>query len=164
MKLLAIVLCSVVLLGGCDISFNNSTPKVMASDPGTPQQQQQVLDTAVVFLELLDAGKADRTWPAVSPVLQAKTSELVWVNGLKALRLGLGTLHKREPAAIGFTEQMPDAPAGKYALIEFASTFSTTTVREKVGFRNDDQQWRVVGYFFNKSVTFGGDQQKASQP
>ena len=87
MKLLAIVLCSVVLLGGCDISFNNSTPKVMASDPGTPQQQQQVLDTAVVFLELLDAGKADRTWPAVSPVLQAKTSELVWVNGLKALRL-----------------------------------------------------------------------------
>ena len=76
----------------------------------------------------------------------------------------MGALQKREPAAIGFNEQMPDAPAGKYALIEFASTFSTTTVREKVVFRNDDQQWRVVGYFFNKSVTFGGDQQKASQP
>ena len=80
------------------------------------------------------------------------------------MRFGLGALQKREPAAIGFIEQMPDAPAGKYALIEFASTFSTTTVLEKVVFRNDDQQWRVVWYFFNKSVTFGGDQQKASQP
>lgn len=164
MKLLAIVLCSIVLLGGCDISFNKSTPKVMASDPGTPQQQQQVFDAALVFLELLDAGKAEMTWPVVSPVLQAKTSERVWVNGLKALRLGLGVLQKREPAAIGFIEQMPDAPAGKYALIEFASTFSTTTVKEKVVFRNDDQHWRVVGYFFNKSVTFGGDKQKAPQP
>ncbi|MBE8589527.1 DUF4019 domain-containing protein [Pseudomonas sp. MAFF 301449] len=161
MKLLAVMVFSLALLSGCDISFNNNTPKVIANDFGTPQQQQHVFDTAVGFLTLLDSGKAELTWPAVSPVLQAKTSALMWASSLKGLRLGLGSFQKREPVAIGFIDQMPDAPAGNYAVIEFASTFSTTTVQEKVIVRDDDKHWGIVGYFVNKRVVFGEDARKA---
>lgn len=101
------------------------------------------------------------TWSVVSPTFQAKIPEPVWVNGLKALRIGLGSFNKREPLGFGFTDQMPDAPAGHYAVIEFASTFATTSVKEKVILRDDDERWGVVGYFVHKSVTFGGDDKKA---
>lgn len=161
MKLFAVVLLSAALLSGCDVSFNKGTPKVTASDPGTQLQQQQIFDAALAFLVLLDAGKADMTWSVVSPTFQAKIPEPVWVNGLKALRIGLGSFNKREPLGFGFTDQMPDAPAGHYAVIEFASTFATTSVKEKVILRDDDERWGVVGYFVHKSVTFGGDDQKA---
>lgn len=141
MKSLAVMVFILTMLGGCDVSFNNNTPNVTATDPGTPQQQQRVFDTAVGFLGLLDAGTAEMTWPAVSPVLQAKTSKLMWASSLKGLRLGLGSFQRREPIAIGFIDQLPDAPAGNYAVIEFSSMFSTTSVQEKVIMRDDDKHW-----------------------
>lgn len=161
MKLHTAVLLTAALLGGCDVSFNKPAPKVIASDPGTPQQQQQVFDTAISFLGLLDAGEPAKTWSAASSVMQAKTSELAWVAGLKTLRVGLGSFQTRQPETVGFIVDLPDAPAGRYAVIEFASTFATTTVKEKVIFRDDDTRWGVVGYFVHKSVSFGGDGAKA---
>ncbi|QHF44981.1 hypothetical protein PspS35_14765 [Pseudomonas sp. S35] len=161
MKRFAVLWCSLALLSGCDISFNQNTPKVTATDPGTPQQQQQVFDTARAFLALLDAGTAQMTWPAVSPVLQAKTSQQVWVTSLKGLRLGLGSFQKREPVALGFIDQLPDAPAGNYAVIEFASTFAMTTVQEKVILRDDDKHWGIAGYFVHKRVDFADQDKKA---
>lgn len=43
--------------------------------------------------------------------------------------------------AIGFIDQMPGAPAENDAVIEFASTFATTTVQEKVIVRDDEKHW-----------------------
>lgn len=162
MKSIAVMVFILAMLGGCDVSVNNNTtPNVTATDPGTPQQQQRVFDTAVGFLGLLDAGTAEMTWPAVSPVLQAKTSKLMWASSLKGLRLGLGSFQRREPIAIGFIDQLPDAPAGNYAVIEFASIFSTTSVQEKVIMRDDDKHWGIVGYFVHKSIVFGDGTKKS---
>ncbi len=48
MKSIAVMVFILTMLGGCDVSFNNNTtPNVTATDPGTPQQQQNVFDTAV---------------------------------------------------------------------------------------------------------------------
>ncbi|OPA86141.1 hypothetical protein BFW87_25680 [Pseudomonas fluorescens] len=160
MKQFTVLLFCVVLLTGCDISFNNGPPKVVTlTDPGTPQQQQQVFEAAGRFVHLLDDGKADETWALLSPVFKAKTSEFVWINSIKGLRMGLGTLKEHGSVSMGFTNEMPDAPAGRYAVVEFPSTFSTTSVKEKVILREDDSHWLIVGYFVNKSVVFG-DQAK----
>ena len=63
---------------------------------------------------------------------------------------------RRNSNAIGFIDQMPDAPAENYAVIEFASTFASTfataTVQEKVIVRDDDKHWGIVGYFVNMRV------------
>lgn len=152
MKPFIAALFSLVLLSGCDVSLNKPTPKVIASDAGTEQQQRQVYEAAVEFLQLLDNGKTSETWSTVSPALKATTHEMVWTGSLKALRLGLGSFKERTPAGIGFTDQMPEAPAGNYAVIEFNSTFAASSVTEKVLFRDDDKHWLVVGYFVNKSV------------
>lgn len=153
---------SLILLAGCDISFNEGAPKtVKLSDPGTEQQQHQVFEAAGRFVHLLDAGKVDETWAMLSPVFKARTSEAMWTNSIKGLRLGLGTLKEHGPVSMGFTNEMPDAPAGRYAVVDFQSTYSATTVQEKVVLREDDSQWLIVGYFVNKSVTWGDDTQKA---
>lgn len=152
---------SLILLAGCDISFNEGPPKtVTLSDPGTEQQQRQVFEAAGHFVHLLDAGKADETWAVLSPVFKAKTSEFIWTNSVKGLRLGLGELKEHGPVSMGFTDQMPDAPAGRYAVVDFQSTYSAATVQEKVILREDDSQWLIVGYFVNKSVTLGDEARK----
>jgi len=149
------VLLFLLMLCGCDVSINKEIPKVVASDPGTQQQQLQVINATVGFLQLLDDGKADQTWAVVSPSLKAVTSEMMWSNGIKAIRLGLGSLKERKSTAIGFTQHIPDLPDGSYAVVECESTFSTGQVKEKVIFRDDDKQWRVIGYFVNKHFSFG---------
>ncbi len=155
MKPLAAVLLSLLLLSGCDV--NNAAPKIIADDPATEQQQHQVFDATVAFLHLLDDGKADQTWSVASPLLKASTSEFVWANGIKALRLGLGAYVERKSANIGFTSQMPGGPAGNYAVVECVTTFATGPATEKVVFREEGNQWRVVGYFVNKRIILSGD-------
>ncbi|TFY87089.1 DUF4019 domain-containing protein [Pseudomonas nabeulensis] len=150
MKPLSAVLLSLVLLTGCDVSFNKPAPKALVSEPATEQQQRQVFNATVDFLRSLDAGSVDQTWPLSSPLLKATTSETVWTNGIKAMRLGLGTFVERQSAQIGFTTQMPDAPAGRYAIVECVTTFTTGPATEKVVLREDDSQWLVAGYSVNK--------------
>jgi len=162
MKQFMAMLFCVVLLAGCDISFSKGPPKtVTLSDQGTEAQQRQVFEAAGRFVHLLDAGKADETWAILSPVFKANTSEFMWTNLVKGLRLGLGTLKEHGPVTMGFTDQMPDAPAGRYAVVEFQSKYSVTTVKEKVVLREDDSHWLIVGYFVNKSVIWGDDAKKA---
>lgn len=139
-----------MLLTGCDVSFNQSPPKALVSEPATEQQQRQVFDATVEFLRLLDSGHVDQTWPASSALLKATTSEMMWTNSIKAMRLGLGTFVERSSAQIGFTTQMPDVPAGRYAIVECVTTFTRGPATENVVLREDDNQWRVAGYSVNK--------------
>lgn len=161
MKQFAVVLCALMLLGGCNVSVNEGPPKkIMLSNPGTEQQQHQVFEAAGNFVHLLDAGKVDETWAILSPALKNNTSEFISTNTFKAMRLGLGTLKEHGPVTMGFTDQMPDAPAGYYAVVEFQSTYSVATVKEKVVLREDDGQWLIAGYFVEKSVIFGDNSKK----
>lgn len=160
MKQLYVVLLS-LLLPGCDVSFNKTPPKVLASEPATEQEQRQVFNATVEFLRLLDSGSVDQTWAVSSPSLKESTSEVIWTHGIKAMRFGLGTFVERKSAHIGFTSQMPDALAGRYAIVECISTFSTGPATEKVVLRKDDSQWRVAGYSVNKRIlSVGGSDSK----
>ncbi|MBF6030996.1 DUF4019 domain-containing protein [Pseudomonas sp. P115] len=152
-----------VLLTGCDVSFNKTPPKTIASEPSTEEQQRQVFNATVEFLQLLDTGRVNQTWSTSSPLLQATTSELMWTNGIKAIRLGLGDYVERTSANIGFTTQMPDVPAGSYAVVECVTTFSTGPAMENIVLRDDDNQWRVVGYSVNKRF-LGGDEPDNKSP
>lgn len=161
MKQICVVLLSLLLLCGCDVRFNTPPSKVLASEPATEQEQRQVFNATVEFLRLLDSGSVDQTWAVSSPSLKESTSEVIWTHGIKAMRFGLGPFVERKSAHIGFTTQMPDAPAGRYAIVECVSTFSTGPATEKVVLREDDSQWRVAGYSVNKRIlsTGSSDQQ-----
>lgn len=151
-----------MLLTGCDVSFNKTPPKAIASEPSTEEQQRKVFNATVKFLQLLDTDRVDQTWSISSPLLQATTSEMMWTNGIKAIRLSLGDYVERTSANIGFTTQMPDVPAGSYAVVECVTRFSTGPATENVVLRDDDSQWRVVGYSVNKRFFGSGESDKAS--
>lgn len=152
-----------MLLSGCDVSFNKTPPKALVSEPATEQQQRQVFEATVEFLRLLDSGNVDKTWLASSALLKATTSETMWTNGIKAMRLGLGTFVQRDSAQIGFTTQMPDVPAGRYAIVECVTTFSRGPATENIVLREDDGQWRVAGYSVNKRF-FSSDDSDRKAP
>lgn len=152
-----------MLLSGCDVSFNKPAPKALVSEPATEQQQRQVLDATVEFLRLLDSGNVDQTWAASSALLKTTTSEMMWTQSIKAIRLGLGTFVERNSAQIGFTTQMPDVPAGRYAVVECVTTFTRGPATENIVLREDDSEWRVAGYSVNKRF-FGSDDSDNKAP
>lgn len=131
MKQCFAVLSSLLLIAGCDVSFNTNASgtqasAVVVSDPGSEQQQRLVVDTAVQFLMLLDAGRTDMTWATAGSALKATTTESNWVKGIGTLRMGLGELKQRDRAQITFTKQLPDAPPGHYAAVQTQSAFRTS--------------------------------------
>ncbi|TFY85236.1 DUF4019 domain-containing protein [Pseudomonas kairouanensis] len=152
-----------MLLSGCDVSFNKAPPKALVSEPATEQQQRLVFDATVEFLQLLDSGNVDQTWPASSALLKATTSESMWTNSIKAMRLGLGAFVERNSANIGFTTQMPDVPAGRYAVVECVTTFTRGPATENIVLREDNNEWRVAGYSVNKRF-FGSDDSDKEAP
>lgn len=160
------IICAALLstlLTGCDVSFNKAPPKALVSEPATEQQQRQVFDATVEFLHLLDSGNVDQTWPASSALLKTTTSERMWTTSITAIRLGLGSFVERNGAQIGFTTQMPDVPAGHYAIVECVTTFSRGPATENIVLREDDNQWRVAGYSVNKRF-FGTDDSDKQAP
>lgn len=157
MKQCFAVLSSLLLIAGCDVSFNTNASgtqasTVVVSDPGSEQQQRLVVDTAVQFLMLLDDGRTDMTWATAGSALKATTTESNWVKGIGTLRMGLGELKQRDRAQITFTKQLPDAPPGHYAAVQTQSAFSNLTVTEAVLLVEENEQWRVVGYNLSKTV------------
>ena len=155
MKQCFAVLSSLLLVAGCDVSLNTNASgtqasAVVVSDPGSAQRL--VVDTAVQFLMLLDAGRTDMTWVTAGSALKATTTESNWVKGIGTLRIGLGELKQRDRAQITFTKQLPDAPPGHYAAVQTQSAFSNLTVTEAVLLAEENEQWCVVGYNLSKTV------------
>jgi hypothetical protein len=156
MKIAALIVTAVLLLGGCSVSFNNGAANEATSTPGTAAQQKVVTAAAVAFLKQLDAGLVENTWATASSVLRSATSQDTWVTGIGAFRSTVGAFKSRKLKGIGFTNTVSGAPAGEYAAVAFDSAFSNATVEEKVVIRKENGQWRVVGYFMSKKFSVGG--------
>jgi hypothetical protein len=151
MKQLMMVLLAAAMLCGCDSNKPVSSP----GTTGTTQEQTEVLKAATDFVTLVDQDRIDETWLGASPLLKFSTNKLIWVNGIQALRSSLGDVENRSPKGFGFTHQLPDAPLGKYAAVAYTSTFSATSVEEKVAVQKDQGQWKVTGYFVLKHFSYG---------
>ncbi len=137
-----------------------------ASPPGTaaapPVQRASTYESLISPTALLTqshniARAADQAqyqvlWSGASPAIRAAISESEFINGVAALRTGLGVPVRRLWISLN-VQPLPQsvgriAPA-LYANAEFETTFSgsKSVRRELVSFRLDeDQQWRFAGY------------------
>ena len=128
---------------------------------GGPEDVDAVGEVASEFLRKLDAGDAAGAWPELAAPLRESVPESAWPAQIASMRAPLGRPVARELASAAYSEQLVDAPPGRYFLVEFDSQFSGARCGERVVAMFDQGAWRVAGYFVRNTRPSGGAERAA---
>ena len=122
-----------------------ATGTAIAQDPRASAVQAVARD----WLVLIDRGEAPASWNAAGKRFQAAMPLSGWADTLRKERIPLGAVGSRAALRTSFQKQFAGVPEGDYALVGFETSFAerpqgheTVTLE-----REDDGNWRVVGYF-----------------
>lgn len=101
------------------------------------------------WLALTDAGSYGASWDKAAPVFQGAINKSGWEQALRNARMPLGAVKSRRLASAQFTHNLPNAPAGDYFVLQFATQFEnkSSAVETVTPMKGPDGNWRVSGYF-----------------
>lgn len=117
-----------------------------AADQEKPEKAAQ--KSAEQWLSLVDAGNYDESWNQASESFQSKVTKESWKQQVSAVRGQTGKLKSRKLKSAKYSESVPNAPAGKYEILQYDSSFNAGPVVETVVLMEQkDDSWKVVGYW-----------------
>jgi hypothetical protein len=122
---------------------------------GGPEDVDVAGEVASEFLRKLDAGDAGAAWRELASPLREQVPEAEWPAQIAGMRAPLGLPVARELASAAYSEQLVDAPPGRYFLVEFDSQFSRARCGERVVAMYERGAWRVAGYFVRNTRPSG---------
>jgi len=100
------------------------------------------------WLALIDAGHYDESWEQAAEIFKSAVTKESWKQQVSAVRGQTGKLKSRALKSAEYKESLPNAPAGKYVVIEFGSVFDVgPAVETVVPMQEKDGTWKVSGYF-----------------
>jgi dienelactone hydrolase len=126
---------------------------VMTAMLAAPAAAQAPADDAAremaAWLQEIDQGRYAESWQGLATVVQGMGTAEAWEGMLRQARTPYtGTVLHRAPETAEPMAQPPGAPAGEYARIVFATSFSGgAAARETVAAMREEGRWRAVGYF-----------------
>jgi hypothetical protein len=102
------------------------------------------------WLELLDAGKSGVAWDSASKQLQSVVKRDAFIAQVRATRKPLGKLESRTAVKFARAHDIPGAPTGDYAIIEFDGKYANGKhLSEQLVWTIEDTGiWRVAGYYY----------------
>lgn len=104
--------------------------------------------SAEQWLSLVDAGNYDESWSQASEFFQSKVTKESWQQQVSAVRGQTGKLKSRKLKSAKYSESVPNAPAGKYEILQYDSSFNAGPVIETVVLMEQkNDTWKVVGYW-----------------
>ncbi len=126
-------------------------PAVVAGDAvvSVTDFEKPAVAAAESWLSMIDGGEYAQSWKDAAVVFQVAIDEAGWVAALTKVRKPLGDLISRKLISAKAPNSVPGAPAGKYVIMQFDTSFSIAqrTV-ETVTFTLDESgQWKAAGYF-----------------
>jgi uncharacterized protein (TIGR03067 family) len=117
-------------------------------DPATEDKKEAALAAAHHWLKVVDAGKYGEAWDTSAKLNKDGITRDAMDLAYKGLFQPLGALKSRALKTSEYKTQLPGAPAGEYAVIQFSTRFTNQRVIETVVLtREADGQWRASGYF-----------------
>jgi len=101
------------------------------------------------WLALTDSGSYGASWEKAAPVFQGAINKSGWEQALRNVRMPLGAVKSRRLTSAQFTHNLPNAPAGDYFVLQFATQFEnkSSAVETVTPMKGPDGNWRVSGYF-----------------
>jgi hypothetical protein len=104
--------------------------------------------SADAWLPLVDQARYDESWDAASKTFKSALAREKWMEQVKEMRAPLGALVSRKLSSAKYLEKIPGAPAGKYVVIQYETSFEKKNAMETVTPMLDpDGSWRVSGYY-----------------
>ena len=115
----------------------------METDTATPEQ------LALEWLALVDQGRVAESWSAAASHFRRAVSDAQWAAATDAVRTPLGAVVSRTLKSEQRATELPGAPDGEYAVLQFATTFERkrSAVETVTMMRDTDGRWRAAGYF-----------------
>ncbi|HUG66289.1 MAG TPA: DUF4019 domain-containing protein, partial [Pirellulaceae bacterium] len=116
-------------------------------DPVIEQKLQAATSAAQDWLKLVDAGNYGESWEASAKINRDGIGKEKMIDAYKELFQPLGAIKSRTFKSSEYTTQMPQAPVGEYAVIQFNTQFVNQRIIETVVLTKEpDGHWRVAGY------------------
>ena len=115
----------------------------METETTTPEQ------LALEWLALVDQGRTAESWSEAASHFRRAVSDAQWAAATDAVRTPLGAVVSRALKSEQRATELPGAPDGEYAVLQFATTFAhkRSAVETVTMMRDTDGRWRAAGYF-----------------
>jgi hypothetical protein len=111
-----------------------------------PEQAAQ--KAAEQWLAVVDAGNYGESWNQAAEFFKSQVTKDAWIQNVSSVRNQTGKLKSRAFKSARYTESLPNAPAGKYVILEYQSSFEAGSfVETVVPMQDTDGIWKVAGYF-----------------
>jgi hypothetical protein len=121
--------------------------------PATTHAEQKPEELAQAaaqsWLALTDAGKYGESWEQASSAFRGAVSKSQWVDAIANARTPLGKMQSRKLTGTQYIKDPPNAPAGEYVVIRYATDFENKkdAVETISPMLDKDGKWRVSGYY-----------------
>ncbi|HEX7091032.1 MAG TPA: DUF4019 domain-containing protein [Longimicrobiales bacterium] len=111
-------------------------------------REQLAQKAAEAWLPLIHGGKYQESWQRAGKQFQQAVTAELWAQQAAAVVAQVGALKSRQLENAQYSTELPNAPAGEYVVLTYASAFANAPrAREVVVTVLEDGEWRVVGYF-----------------
>lgn len=113
------------------------------------EKLEVALEAAKSWLELIDEDSFEESWDEAAELFRSAVTKEAWVETITRTLAGFGHAMSRNKASAGYATELPGAPDGEYAIIEFATRMEKkqNAVERVVVMADPDGSWRVSGYF-----------------
>jgi hypothetical protein len=120
-----------------------------ASDAASTESVSAATSAAESWLKLVDDAQYDASWTNAAGAFRGAVSTEAWSKAASTVRGQLGKLVSRKLASAHYATSLPNAPDGKYVVIQYDSSFEkkASAVETVTPMQDPDGTWRVAGYF-----------------
>ncbi len=115
----------------------------------TADAEQESLEAAEQWLELVDDGAYAESWDKSADLFQSNVKKEDWVLALERVHTPLGKIRSRVYQNSELKSSLPGVPDGEYVVIAFTTSFErkTNATETVTVMRTDDGNWKAAGYF-----------------
>lgn len=121
----------------------------LAGQAAAQAREEIAVTGAREWLGLADSGQFGATWDQAGELFQKALAREQWETSLSNARKSFGNVEQRNLKTVVVTENLPNAPQGKYVVTTFETKFAqapSATTEVITSYLESSGQWKVVGY------------------
>ncbi|MCG8636695.1 MAG: DUF4019 domain-containing protein [Desulfobacterales bacterium] len=132
----------------CNLFLAAATAAHVTGTAHTHHKNQEGIDTAGLWLKLVDEEKYNASWQTAARVFKDAVTSGQWVKTVSGIRSAMGPVIERRLFHDRFTTALPGMPDGEYIIIRFVTGFKNKqSAVETVSLVKENDTWKVAGYF-----------------
>ena len=103
--------------------------------------------TAAAWLAMIDRNDFERSWEKTEELVKMNTSLQDWTTKMETHRDKFGKKQTRELETAEISTRITGAPEGKYAILNYRTTYEEQAMRERLILKLDESGlWKVASY------------------